>query len=250
MIPMALGVFYLGTPYLEFFIGIISCVIIAEYTLIKERKIYSINVLFVFCLSSLVIAGTIVSFQVAVFILVLGILIIIILEWIKSNSNPFSLTFAFIYSVTPALLFLDLNSIFGLLTVYWLFIVVWSNDIGAYIVGQSLGGIKLAPKISPNKTWSGAFGGLCLSMISSMLFLQIAISNVSTLSIVFSFLISITSQIGDLLQSYFKRLNDVKNSSNWVPGHGGVMDRIDGLWVSILVTYFICLYQDGGVVSW
>lgn len=112
--------------------------------------------------------------------------------------------------------------------VFWLFLILWATDIFALIVGRTFGGPKLAPTISPNKTWSGSFGGLLASMfiglLSSVIFKESAV-----FFIIFAGFISIAEQCGDLLESKFKRHFGVKDSGNIIPGHGGIMDRIDGL---------------------
>lgn len=112
--------------------------------------------------------------------------------------------------------------------IFWLFLIVWTTDIAALIFGKTFGGPKLAPTISPNKTWSGAFGGffssIFIGLLSSVIF-----KGSATSFIIFAGFISIAEQCGDLLESKFKRYFNVKDSGNIIPGHGGIMDRIDGL---------------------
>lgn len=121
--------------------------------------------------------------------------------------------------------------------ILWLFLVVWATDIGGLVVGKTIGGPKLAPSISPNKTWAGLGGGILASMliglICSVIFKESAI-----FFIVFSGLIAILEQISDLLESKVKRIFDVKDSGDIIPGHGGILDRVDGL---ILTTPLIAL---------
>ncbi len=124
----------------------------------------------------------------------------------------------------------------------WFFLMVWSMDIGGYIVGSNLKGPKLAPKISPNKTWSGLVGGIVLAMAVSMLYLYILPIDVASSEYKFyaglGGLIAGVSQIGDLIESAIKRHLGLKDSSNLIPGHGGVFDRVDGL---IFVAPFVYL---------
>jgi phosphatidate cytidylyltransferase len=111
-----------------------------------------------------------------------------------------------------------------------LFAVVWSTDIGAYLVGRTLGGPKLAPRISPNKTWSGAIGGLICAAIAAYvaaLWGGLAYAGATVLAI--GAVLSVFSQIGDLGESWWKRRFAVKDSGNLIPGHGGILDRIDGV---------------------
>lgn len=114
---------------------------------------------------------------------------------------------------------------------------VWSTDIAAYFVGRHVGGIKLAPKISPNKTVSGCFGGLVASAVLGGIFGWFSGGAISAMTC--AVIISILGQIGDLLESALKRKFGVKDSGVIIPGHGGVLDRIDSF---VLSAPFVMLY--------
>ena len=117
------------------------------------------------------------------------------------------------------------------------FVILWFNDVFAYLVGSAIGRTKLYEKVSPKKTWEGTIGGVILSMLSayflSTLFLSLNITN----WLVIGFLISIFATLGDLLESLFKRQANVKDSGNIMPGHGGVLDRFDGLLLAAPAVY-------------
>jgi phosphatidate cytidylyltransferase len=121
----------------------------------------------------------------------------------------------------------------------WLILIAWLTDIGGYIFGKLFGGPKLI-KISPNKTWAGAIGSIILSQLAFLIF-YLDVSYKFNIFIIFSQLfLSIVGQIGDILMSYIKRKNDKKDSSNFIPGHGGFLDRVDGLiWIIIFGNIFI-----------
>ena len=121
----------------------------------------------------------------------------------------------------------------GLLAILFLFAVVWATDIAAYFVGRSLGGPKLAPSISPGKTQSGAIGGAIGDDAACA-----GLGNLPLLAVV-AFLLSIVSQVGDLFESWVKRRHGVKDSGSLIPGHGGVMDRVDGLVAAAFALYAI-----------
>ena len=139
--------------------------------------------------------------------------------------------------------FLSLIKIYNLqdynLKFLWLILIAWLTDIGGYISGKLFGGPKLI-KISPNKTWSGAFGSLILSQFACLIFFLDS-NYILNLNIFFlQFLLSIIGQIGDILMSYIKRINDKKDTSNFIPGHGGFLDRVDGLiWIFIFGNFLI-----------
>ena len=127
----------------------------------------------------------------------------------------------------------------GLLAILFLFAVVWATDIFAYFVGRSLGGPKLAPAISPGKTQSGAIGGTVGGVLAGIALAAFAgLGNLPLLALV-ALLLSIVSQVGDLFESWVKRRHGVKDSGNIIPGHGGVMDRVDGLVAAAFALYAI-----------
>lgn len=115
----------------------------------------------------------------------------------------------------------------GVNTVISIFVIVWANDIGGYIFGRLFGGAKLCPKISPNKTWSGFFGGIiCAVLVSPLLGEGFGAAGIAAM----------VASAGDLLESGVKRKCKVKDSGNIIPGHGGLLDRVDGiLLLSIIV---------------
>ena len=117
----------------------------------------------------------------------------------------------------------------------WLFAVVWATDIGAYAAGRTIGGPKLAPAISPNKTWSGLAGGVALAAAVGAIaaWIQGAVDVVLLAAV--SGVLAVVAQGGDLLESRLKRRVGAKDSSNLIPGHGGFLDRFDGILAAALV---------------
>lgn len=136
--------------------------------------------------------------------------------------------FAYAFLPAYALILLRADNPAGLTAVLFLYAVVWVTDIGAYFVGRQLRGPKLAPAISPGKTWSGAIGGLALGVLAGMIIASLAGAPTAG-PFIAAILLSITAQLGDLYESSLKRRANVKDSSELIPGHGGMMDRIDGL---------------------
>ncbi|MBC7495599.1 MAG: phosphatidate cytidylyltransferase [Sphingomonadaceae bacterium] len=158
------------------------------------------------------------------------------------RKRAFWVSAGLLYCGLPMVALLWLRNIHdGLLFVAFLFLVVWATDIGAFFVGRAVGGAKFAPAISPNKTWAGVFGGIGAALVGSQ-FYSFTIIGLTSSIIPFNgssrwsleaagtaILISATAIAGDLFESWLKRRAGVKDSGNLLPGHGGVMDRIDGL---------------------
>lgn len=131
---------------------------------------------------------------------------------------------------------------FGFTAIIFLFTVVWSTDIAAYFSGRSIGGAKLAPRFSPNKTWSGAIGGAIAAMIGGFIVSLILLPGADWRFAALALLLSIVSQIGDLAESWVKRQFGAKDSGRLLPGHGGVLDRVDGLVVAAAILYLFCAF--------
>ncbi|WP_337184381.1 phosphatidate cytidylyltransferase [Shinella sp.] len=133
------------------------------------------------------------------------------------------------------------DTVHGFAAMLFIFAVVWSTDILAYFVGRAIGGPKLAPPISPGKTWSGAIGGTISAVIAGTLVHMVFFSLNGLWVPVIALVLSIFSQIGDLFESFIKRRFGVKDSSRLIPGHGGVMDRVDGLVFACFAAFLIAL---------
>jgi phosphatidate cytidylyltransferase len=127
-------------------------------------------------------------------------------------------------------------------------VLTWLNDSGAFFVGKAFGKRKLMPSVSPGKTWAGAVGALVVSVLSTWLIVRLVLGPFTGLGmtmvgvVVFGVAISIAAQVGDLVESMLKREAGVKDSSALIPGHGGVLDRLDSLFFTIPVGYLLLDY--------
>jgi phosphatidate cytidylyltransferase len=135
----------------------------------------------------------------------------------------------FAYALLPALalLWIRERDAHGIQLLIWAFIVTWSTDIGAYFAGRNFGKRKLAPSISPNKTVEGLYGGIAAATLLGGAW--VLTSGLGKPLLPFPPLLAVAAQMGDLFESWMKRRAGVKDSGKWLPGHGGVLDRLDGL---------------------
>ena len=144
----------------------------------------------------------------------------------------------------------------GFAAIVFVFAVVWATDIGAYFAGRSIGGPKLSPSISPKKTWSGAIGGVLFALAAGSLALMLFGISMSTAFVLIILSLSVFSQLGDLFESWIKRRFGVKDSGRVIPGHGGIMDRVDGLIFASVLALFIGVMNQSmsdpgeGLLTW
>jgi phosphatidate cytidylyltransferase len=149
----------------------------------------------------------------------------------------------FVYALLPALslLWIRDRAPQGLELLLWIFIVTWTTDIGAYFAGRSIGGPKLAPRISPNKTIAGLVGGVISAALAGYAWAEL--TSLSAALFWLAPVFALAAQAGDLFESWMKRKAGVKDSGNWLPGHGGALDRLDGL---VVVATLTATVQIGG----
>jgi phosphatidate cytidylyltransferase len=174
-------------------------------------------------------------------LLIVIVFLFCLYEWIKIFKKK---NIVFLLGLLILLIFLiSLIRIYNFenfnLKFLWLILITWLTDIGGYIFGKLFSGPKLI-NISPNKTWSGVVGSIILSQFSVLIFLIDVNYQFNTYIIFSQLFLSIIGQFGDILMSYIKRTNKRKDTSNFIPGHGGFLDRVDGLiWIIIFGNIFI-----------
>ncbi|MBS0638537.1 MAG: phosphatidate cytidylyltransferase [Proteobacteria bacterium] len=150
-----------------------------------------------------------------------------------------------------ALTWLRIAPVQGLSLVIVLLLVVWASDIGAYLVGRIVGGPRLAPRISPGKTWSGAIGGLLASMLVGLIAaVPLGAGQHAFAAALLAGVLGVIGQAGDLLESGLKRRVNVKDSSNLIPGHGGLLDRFDAVLTAAPTATILALVVGRGVIIW
>lgn len=138
----------------------------------------------------------------------------------------------------------------GSAVVWWLLLVVWATDIGAYAFGRLIGGPLLLPVVSPKKTWAGLLGGMiCASLAGFAVARMFDLADGGVVAVV-SAIGAVVAQVGDLFESWVKRRWGVKDSSGIIPGHGGVLDRVDGLLAAALAVAVLTLVSGRPVLVW
>jgi phosphatidate cytidylyltransferase len=152
----------------------------------------------------------------------------------------------FIYAAAAqvASVLVRLDQADGFVALMLILLVVWVSDIGGYFAGRSIGGPKLWPRISPRKTWAGAVGGFVASLVISGGFAALGLGKSGPI-LLLGAILSIASQLGDLFESAVKRRFGVKDSSHIIPGHGGLLDRLDGFVAAVVLAAFLGLLRGG-----
>ena len=168
------------------------------------------------------------SVELALVILVAGGITLVVLN---SDDGPGVSVLGALYVGIPAIALICLRSSqpYGLTAVMFIFAVVWAGDIAAFLGGRQIGGIKLYPSVSPNKTWAGLVSAVVASILVGAVFWSFLGDAPLLYLLVCAAGLGVVAQLGDLAESALKRLFRVKNSSDLIPGHGGFMDRMDGI---------------------
>lgn len=175
------------------------------------------------------------------------IIFVFIIRYKKANFSEITYSFfGFVYIfvlLSYAVIIRSMNN--GILLIWYVLISVWVNDSLAYFVGSKCGKRKLIPNISPNKTIEGALGGLLGSIIISIIFLKNAYPHLHILvDVSIGFIIGVSAQIGDLAASSIKRHAGIKDFGKLIPGHGGIIDRLDSILFAIPIIYYIIYILD------
>jgi phosphatidate cytidylyltransferase len=207
MAPIAIGIAWLGGWPFVLFWALAACIVLWEWTqlMTRSRNTVSYTDFLVWMIAGLLYAGVV-------------------------------LLAPIILRRDPAL---------GFVAILFLFAVVWGTDIAAYFAGRALGGPKLWAAVSPNKTWSGALGGALGGVVAALLVVTVAGLVIAPMLVLVALVLSIASQAGDLLESALKRQFGAKDASDLIPGHGGLMDRLDGFLTAVLAAVMVGLLREG-----
>jgi phosphatidate cytidylyltransferase len=152
--------------------------------------------------------------------------------------------FSYAAAAEVAAVLVRLDQVWGFVALILILLVVWVTDIGGYFAGRGIGGPKLWPRVSPKKTWAGAVGGFAASLVIAGGFAAFGLGKTGPL-LLLGAMLSIASQLGDLFESAVKRRFGVKDSSQIIPGHGGLMDRLDGLVAAVVLAAIFGFLRAG-----
>ena len=243
--PLALVTAYFGGWAFVLFWSAAALAVLWEWMELVAGKAH--RPLFISCAGAVVAAGLLVWLDrpiSALLMLGLGALAAAIFS---PSSRRLWVTFGIGYAgallLAPILLRHD--AAYGFAVIALLFAIVWTTDVCGYFAGRALGGPKLMPLVSPKKTWSGAIVGTAGAMIVGLLVVSLFGSFNTVAILAITFVLSVLAQFGDLFESWVKRQFGAKDSSRLIPGHGGVMDRLDGFWAAAVAGCLIGLVRGG-----
>jgi len=234
--PPVLAAIYLGPPYSDLLAVVCGGLMGWEWARLcsEDRRDLAFAVA-VALPPAVPVLGAFGLWEAAVALLLAGALAAVGLARSSGGGRSAWLGFGLLYVGLFCLAFLAIR-LRGWEPMVWLLLVVWATDSGAYFAGRSIGGPKLAPRISPNKTWAGLIGGmLSAGAVAALFGLWLATVGTSLATVLLAMCLAVVAQMGDLLESFYKRRYNAKDSSNLIPGHGGILDRVDGLMAAALV---------------
>ena len=245
MAPLALFTAYLGDWPFALFWGLAAIAVLWEWTTLVAGPSHR---LMLSASGSAIAVAALVAWHgrpiAAILLVGLGVLAALIFAprerrlWITAGIG-------YAGSMLLAPMLLRADDVDGFLAMVLLFAIVWTTDVLGYFAGRAFGGPKLMPAVSPKKTWSGAVAGTLGAMIVAVLVAsQFGPFNKTAIATV-ALLLSVVAQLGDLLESWVKRQFGAKDASHLIPGHGGVMDRLDGFWAAALVGCLVGLLRGG-----
>jgi phosphatidate cytidylyltransferase len=175
---------------------------------------------------------------------VLGVGLVAVALITPAQRNWSALGFLYAAAAEIASVLLRLDPANGFAALVFVLVIVWVTDSGGYFAGRGIGGPKLWPRVSPKKTWAGAIGGLVASLAVAGAFVALNLGKAGPLLMI-SGVLSVVSQLGDLFESAVKRRFGVKDSSQIIPGHGGLMDRLDGFVAAVAVAALFGFLRGG-----
>jgi len=248
-IPLLVFIIFLGDPYFILAVFLLALIALLEFKNFINNSQCKAIVLFLWLSALLFPLIFLVEYNYITAILMFYLLFCFCFYLFNSaNYSPLDLSFTLLGVIYIFMGFLHLlllrNMAGGFWLVIYVFVVVWTTDTGAYFTGMTLGKHKLAPLISPNKTWEGFLGGLMIGVLAAYIYSIYVPLTQGKFLIYIAPLVSVAGQFGDLFESSLKRFAKIKDSGQLIPGHGGVLDRFDStLWAAPLTYYALLILE-------
>ncbi len=241
MAAVTLAALYAGFPFWPLLVLVVAMGLGWEWNRMLSR---SGSVAALGLLAALALAIGLTAYGQPAIAVVVAVAGAVVLAVIGSGAGRLTHAAGLLYFGLPsiALIWLRADEPGGARALLLVMIVVWLTDSAAYFTGRAVGGPKLWPAVSPNKTWSGSLGGALGGVVAGVIFASVAGAQPPAWIAVLCLALSVACQAGDLMESALKRRFDRKDSSGLIPGHGGLMDRLDGLLMSVLVAALVALW--------
>ncbi len=261
--PPALAALYLGSPYSDVLVCAVAALVAWEWARMCGGKAIELpGAVLILAVLATSLAAALGLYSVASWVIAAGAAAAALAATRGRSGEPvwYAIGVVYLGSAIMAFLWLRADPGSGRAVILWLIAVVWATDIGAYVAGRSIGGLRLAPTISPGKTWAGLAGGAVAAVVAGLAVAMamdrggpggadLAPGTIARIAVV-SAALAVVSQVGDLFESHLKRRAGAKDSSNLIPGHGGVLDRIDGLLAAALALGAAIRLTGGTGIAW
>jgi phosphatidate cytidylyltransferase len=241
--PVAVALAYAGGVAWSLLVTVVAIGLFVEWLMItglaRELRVMVPGVAALLLAGLCLMGGRI---DAALVVLVVGVVAIVPLAGKRWNWATAGLVYAGAAEIASVLVRLDAAK--GFVALMFVLLNVWVTDIGGYFVGRSIGGPKLWARISPKKTWAGAIGGFVASLLVAAGFAVFEVGSTGPV-LLLGAVLSVVSQLGDLFESAVKRRFGVKDSSHIIPGHGGLLDRLDGFVAAVVVAAIFGFLRGG-----
>jgi len=229
--PVALAAAYFGRPAWDGVVAVMGAFMAWEWARLCGGRLSRAGAVSIAIAPVVIAVAAFAGVIPALVIVGVGVVLIGVGASLEAARGPLWLAAGVAYVAMPCLAMAWLRAMpgEGRATLLWVLALVWATDTGAYIAGRGLGGPKLAPRISPNKTWAGLIGGMIAAAAVGLAAAFLVPDVPAWIAVPLSAALAVVEQAGDLFESAVKRHFGVKDSSRLIPGHGGVLDRVDGL---------------------
>ena len=243
LIPLAVAIAYAGGWLWAALVVLAAVGLFVEWLMVvgaaADKRIVACGV------AALVVSGLCLALgriEAALLVLAIGLVAVGLIAPGQRNWTAAGFLYAAVAEFASVVLRLDAEK--GFIALIFVLLIVWVTDSGGYFAGRGIGGPKLWPRVSPKKTWAGAIGGFAASLAVAAIFAALDLGKAGPLLMI-SGVLSVVSQLGDLFESAVKRRFGVKDSSQIIPGHGGLLDRLDGFVAAVAVAALFGLLRGG-----